>query len=402
MKRYFPISGLLLGIVVLGIALYPTPNNAAVSTPSTVSVGGGDGAACTGDPDSGLGASLGLICQPQYTAAANAASTSADLSVQVVPRAGVATADPQATPTTQRVLNYLYTLRGNHTLSGQYNRNNDWQTPYSGKSQSVAQACSPNLPAIGGGGDTSWLSHDEPVWAAQWNSGGLVFIMLNYSFPNGTGPDSGRGFNFLSHSDVVQLTTPGTSAYAQLHNAMDVTINGALIPLRDAGATVIIRPYWEMNGNWTNYYSGSMGDADFALLWQDAFTYLTTNKGLHNLLFHFSPNGGVGGYTTGFRSQYVDVVGLDWYTSQPTFVPGYNELAATGKPILLGEIATNDASSTYDWSAWPGIIQSQMPLTVGIMGWWEDSLVPGGRFPGFNCSQYLESPRMINLGGVHY
>jgi len=67
MKRYFPISRLLLGIVALGMALYPTPNNAAVSTTFTVSVGGRGGAACTGDPDSGLGASLGLTCQPQYS-----------------------------------------------------------------------------------------------------------------------------------------------------------------------------------------------------------------------------------------------------------------------------------------------------------------------------------------------
>ena len=90
---------------------------------------------------------------------------------------GASPVDPQATATTKQVLQYLYSLRGSHTLSGEYLRA-DYTQSYFGV-QTTAQACSPNLPAMAGGAPTLDTAANNIRRAQQqWANGGLWVEMM--------------------------------------------------------------------------------------------------------------------------------------------------------------------------------------------------------------------------------
>jgi len=300
-------------------------------------------------------------------------------------------ADPLAIPAAQNFLQYLYNIQGNHTLSGEYMTRGSWNN-YQNQGQSVTATCGATPALVG----PNWNWGGTPadvVRIATWqwqNAHTPAIIDRDAVFPGG---EAGQ----FTYDDIVQMTTPGTDLYNQWHASIDNVINLQYKPLADAGIPVIFRWFHEANGDWDKYGVAFIGDAGIALLWQDWFTYYTHKWGLHNALFMFSPNAVIGNYTAGYRSQYVDIVGLDYYASGPGFVDGYNEMTATGKPFGLGEFGWSTAGQNYDLSQWPGVIQSQMPLMTLMMEWFP--LFP----PDYaNCSQWLAASRMINLGGVNY
>lgn len=66
--------------------------------------------------------------------------------------------------------------------------------------------------------------------------------------------------------------------------------------------------------------------------------YFTSERGLDNLLWVYSPNSGNGKYLEYYPgTKYGDIVGLDIYATPPLTIGGYQELRNLGKPLGLTE-----------------------------------------------------------------
>ena len=86
--------------------------------------------------------------------------------------------------------------------------------------------------------------------------------------------------------------------------------NGTLIP-------VIFRPFHEMDGNWFWWSAPYASAADYKAVYQFTVTYLRDEKGVHNILYAFSPDNS---YNTSAAylerypgDNFVDILGMDNY-----------------------------------------------------------------------------------------
>ncbi|MCX4985415.1 glycoside hydrolase family 26 protein [Streptomyces sp. NBC_00572] len=107
---------------------------------------------------------------------------------------------------------------------------------------------------------------------------------------------------------------------------------------------VLLRPYHEMNGGW--FWWGGRTPASFKKLWRITYDYLVKTKGLHNLIFVWSPNawhpqGDDVPWNHYPGADVVDVVGVDDY--DPTSAASdlthtyYTGLVDYAKPRMLAE-----------------------------------------------------------------
>lgn len=126
-----------------------------------------------------------------------------------------------------------------------------------------------------------------------------------------------------------------------------------LSALRDNGVPVIWRPLHEHNGGWF-WFSPIQGE-EFGVvknaisdLWKYIYKYFNDERGLDNLLWEYSPNNSnsVARPETDVLysypgDEYVDLVGLDWYTGGNYEVAGdgksYEKLMTLGKVTSLCE-----------------------------------------------------------------
>lgn len=92
--------------------------------------------------------------------------------------------------------------------------------------------------------------------------------------------------------------------------------DGELIP-------IIYRPFHENSGNWFWWGSSNTTKEEFVALWRFTVEYLCDVKGVHNLLYAYSPNGHFAGerdYLDRYPGdEYVDVIGFDVYHDSPEY-----------------------------------------------------------------------------------
>ncbi|MFD5465505.1 glycoside hydrolase family 26 protein [Kitasatospora sp. NPDC127059] len=116
---------------------------------------------------------------------------------------------------------------------------------------------------------------------------------------------------------------------------------------------VLLRPYHEMNVKdcASRFWWAGQKPADYQALWRITYKYLVETRGLHNLLFVWTPVSwdgapGVDPWDYYPGGQYVDVVGVDDYSGSPAHPIGtgevwtkryYDGLAAYDKPRMLAE-----------------------------------------------------------------
>ena len=90
-----------------------------------------------------------------------------------------------------------------------------------------------------------------------------------------------------------------------------------LLDLQAKDIPVVFRPFHEHNGSWFWWGKTRIEEGDYMALWQYTVKYLRDTKGLHNLLYAFSPNGPFAdedSYLYGYPGdRYVDILGLDFY-----------------------------------------------------------------------------------------
>lgn len=104
-------------------------------------------------------------------------------------------------------------------------------------------------------------------------------------------------------------------AYNAQYNAyLDIIAEYALA-LQDANVPILFRPFHENSGGW--FWWGTSTSADsYRAIWRYMVNYLQA-KGVHNMLYVYSPNGPIDSetdYLSRFPGDaYVDVLGFDFY-----------------------------------------------------------------------------------------
>lgn len=192
---------------------------------------------------------------------------------------------------------------------------------------------------------------------AWWQSGGLVAI--NWSPQNPWWNDESDiankpGFwtftrtsgGDMSKVNLSLLTNPQSPIYPIWRHKLERVAN-ALQELQDAGVVVLWRPMQEMNGNW--FWWGNSAEPknaeSYIILWQDMYKYFTQTKGLHNLLWVYSPNQGPS-LLEHFAikpvewrypgNEFVDVVAGTSYNNDLN-IKDYETYKRFGKPIAMAE-----------------------------------------------------------------
>jgi mannan endo-1,4-beta-mannosidase len=158
----------------------------------------------------------------------------------------------------------------------------------------------------------------------HYRNGGFIGIMVDM-YVNGGNPTSAteilpggaKRTNYLATVDTV---------LNYINSLTDD--NGNLIP-------VLYRPFLENDGSW--FWWGAGGSANFSVqdyidVWQDHYDYIVNTKGVHNLIFVYSPDWGVL-YGTAAEDRYpgdayVDVIGIDQYKDTATLAMSYYQEAS--------------------------------------------------------------------------
>jgi mannan endo-1,4-beta-mannosidase len=148
-------------------------------------------------------------------------------------------------------------------------------------------------------------------WTREGASRGGI-ITFSWHAPN---PISGGNYN--DTTEVVSTILPGGDNHAafiaMLDRLADFFHAAAPIP-------IIFRPYHEHNGDWFWWGKSHASEEDFIKLWRFTVEYLRDSKGVHNLLYAYSPDrsrmrpDSAEAYFYGYPGDdYVDVLGLDNY-----------------------------------------------------------------------------------------
>ena len=275
--------------------------------------------------------------------------------------------NPNATRQAQDLLGYLYSIKGNRTLSGQHN-----QLYGMSRHSEEVKRISGHYPAVWGGEwgfsdarhDTDNIAY-RPALMEQIEAqhvGGRI-VVLTYHQAN---PAIGEPCGFedgvlgnLTSDQWEQLFTPGS----ELHQSWEAHVDRlaeALLVLQGKKIPIIFRPYHEMNGAW--FWWG--GEAEhFKALWHLIFDRYVTHHGLHNLLWAWNPDKpwpGVEDFYPGHET--VDLLGTDIYPMEgrETYPQEWYDRMLTlaeGRPVALSEnseVPTSEQLDRMPWVYWMG------------------------------------------------
>lgn len=286
---------------------------------------------------------------------------------------------PDASPEAQKLLEYIYSISGSYTLTGQHN------VPLVGSLRLPAvQKMTEKYPAVFGmdfgfsePGTWDGINYrqqlvDEAI--RRFSEGFIVTLMWHAVRPIEDEPVNFRESiqGELTDDEWRDLITPGTEINEKWKSQVDV-IAFFLKQLRDAGVPVLWRPYHEMNGDWF-WWGKKSGEDGYKKLYRMLFDRLTKFHKLNNLIWVFNANEvklGVDDYETYYPGDdVVDILATDVYTE------GFNDMnyeqllaLAKNKPIALGEVG---AVPSVD-------ILINQPKWTWFMVWGE----PGGGFQGY-------------------
>lgn len=331
------------------------------------------------------------------------------------------TADPAASEATRAILRYWAALpqrSENRVISGQFLGHAERKSNL-GSAQEAYDRLVAGLHEETGlwvaliGADYGLLmEQNEPVdlsatnapLISHWQKGGLVTVSWHARNP-WTGANS-RDNTITGHfSDLLK---PGTPVNAVWMKELD-QVADALAELQQAGVTVLWRPFHEWNGR-SFWWAQPRTARQQREIWRHMFGYFTGQKGLHNLLWVYSPlpqnSKVVRAEGEGYPgSAYVDMVGLDIYDPEIKIEAAYKRLlkAAPGKPVWLTEFGPFKGSQArknpelldphFDYMRLIEAIQHKYPQMTGFQAWNRSWSLAGQK----NAKQLLEHPWVANL-----
>lgn len=198
------------------------------------------------------------------------------------------------------------------------------------------------------GMDSLSLTGDELDLTAQEQAAGITFtdrlveiataadkqgaiLTLSMHMPNfdivANKPKIDGQYDFKGYSPNVvtgkvgKRILPGGDLNEVYRAYLDIVADFAL-RLQEKHIPVIFRPFHEHNGFWFWWGGRNISSKDFASLWQYTVSYMRDEKGVHNFLYAYSPNGpfdSEAGYLDRYPGDdYVDILGLDTYDDDQT------------------------------------------------------------------------------------
>ena len=257
--------------------------------------------------------------------------------------------NPQASPEARELLEYLHSISGQKTLSGQHNYPG-FHSVYSNRAQEITG----RYPAIWGqdfgftadgkdGIDHRSINIEEAI--KRYREGSIITLMWHAVRPTDDEPNGWKESvqNKLMDEEWRELLRVGSSLYHRWLKQLAV-VAGHLAKLRDLHIPVLWRPYHEMNGDWF-WWGFRPGREGAQALYRQMFEVFTKQFGLNNLLWVWNANkvneeGNAGPYRDYFPGHaYVDILATDVYRSDYRD-SHYTQLLelAQGKPVALGEI----------------------------------------------------------------
>ena len=149
-----------------------------------------------------------------------------------------------------------------------------------------------------------------------YSRGGVITISWHMNHPEtgkGSWEDLSEPTNILPGQTNHELFREWLDSFAAFAQELKGD-NGEAIP-------IIFRPFHEHNGDWFWWGKGNITEAEYIELWRFTVEYLRDEKGVHNLIWAFSPdrsrmdiNNFKQDYFYGYPGDdYVDIIGLDNY-----------------------------------------------------------------------------------------
>ncbi len=210
------------------------------------------------------------------------------------------------------------------------------------------------LPLIGEN-SPEWNEYLDHVTAFA-EEGGIVTASSHYTNPfrkYGEGLDVCRG-EFGGEELWEEMLTEGTEINKKVKE--ELVLEGKFLgELGKRGVTVLWRPLHEANGGWFWFCARSHSNMPWInpeylrRFWRYIYNLYVNEMGLTNLIWVYGPNvsGNNDNNPHGTRSvlfyypgdEYVDMVGVDWYTGDGKDIGGhsYDLIMSTGKIAALTE-----------------------------------------------------------------
>ena len=272
---------------------------------------------------------------------------------------GVAPVSPNASPQAKNLLCYLYSVYGNHVLSGQ--QETSWSNPAGDISWYTSNGM--KYPAIlggdflysDGGGATSETTTTSRA-IAYWKAGGITMIRYHMGMPPNADSYENSMLTPGGSSFFTNVITSGTAENTSFVSKLDY-IAYQINVMKTNNVPVLLALFHETQSNGWFWWSKGTG-AQFVALWQYAFKYLTTTKGLNNIVwlmpFSGSPSSA---YFPG--KTYVDVSGGDTYGTDQPFASLYTAsrgVVGTSMPIPLHETGLIPTPSAMFPTAAPWVL----------------------------------------------
>lgn len=239
-----------------------------------------------------------------------------------------------------------------------------------------------------------WRMINELV-RAHYDVGGLVTLSCHM-----TNPWDG-GLAWSKAGRFEDLLEPGTPAYARYMEQVDEVACG-LADLQASGVPVLFRPFHEMTGA---FWWGGRNPIAFRKVWRALFDYYTQEKGLHNLIWIWSPLNSAKAMDYYPGNAYVDMTGLDIYAfSVASATNAYTQLMKTHKPFAITEFGPpgswHDSISprNYDYGPFAQQIATYLPETVFFMAWRD----AWGLHRNLNARALLNDPLVVNCGELAF
>jgi mannan endo-1,4-beta-mannosidase len=324
---------------------------------------------------------------------------------------------PDTSPEARALLNFLYDISGNHTLSGQHN-----YAAEQGYSTGAFLRLGHKSPVIYG---TDWgfaaKGDKDSAFVRQatvatlideYRKGSIIAICWHEVRPTQDEPVTFRQSvqGKLTDQQFHDVITPGTVLYSRWCAQVDV-VAGYMKQLQEAHIPILFRPYHEMNGDWF-WWGGRRGQAGTQQLYRQIFDRLVNYHHLNNLIWVWNcdqPMREDRQFVDYFPGQqYVDVLALDDYGPfQQRFYDEMNALS-DGKVLAIAETSNPPAPKVYlaqpKWAYWMRWAVNRPRTTSG------PTSQPGGfggggpprNRPTVPLADILKDPRMFTLDDPAY
>lgn len=248
------------------------------------------------------------------------------------------TCDPDATPETKALMQYLKSVYGNHTISGQqeiygggHNNNYEWENEFieelTGKVPAIRGVDFMNYNPLYGWDDGTteraieWVKERNGILTASWHIN-IPIDFDNYELGETLDWKDCTYKNYQSSGstfNTANILEEGTKEREYFELAME-DLAEQLQRLQDENVPIILRPLHEAQGNEGNYgdgtswfWWGDRGAEVYKELWKLLYTTLTEKYELHNIIWEFNSYDYSNSQTWYPGDEYVDIVAYDKY-----------------------------------------------------------------------------------------